>query len=113
MKAPNEPRGIRAGIATLHGRNGEGEHAGGFEARAFGVQTGQRADKQRGTDYEDEGKGHLQSDDAFAQAHTAEAGSSALAERADQAAAARVESGSEATQKAGGETDEDSEREQA
>ncbi len=80
MEAADEPRGVRAGIATLHGCDGEREDAGGLESGAFGEQTGERPDKQRGADDEDEGEGHLQSDDAFAQANTAEAGSGALAE---------------------------------
>ncbi len=75
----------------------------------FGEQTGERPDKQRGGDDKDEGEGHLQRDDVFAQADTAEAGSGALAEQTDQAAAAGVEGGSKAAQKAGGEAGEDRE----
>ena len=113
MKAADESRGVRAGIATLHRCDGEGEDAGGLEAGAFGEQPGECSDKQRRADDEDEGEGHLQRHDAFSQADTAEAGSGALAERADQAAAAGVEGGSKATQEAGGEADEEGEGEQA
>ncbi len=111
--AADEPRGVRAGIATLYGCDGEREDAGGFEAGAFGEQAGQCADKQRGADDEDEREGHLQRDDALAEADAAETGAAALAERADQAVAAGVEGGSKAAQQAGGKAGEEREREQA
>src|SRR5580658_9635607 len=113
MQPADETRSVRAGITTLHGCDGEGEDTGGLETGAFGFETGERPDKQRGANDEDEGESHLQSDDAFAQADTAEAGSGALAERADQTAAACVEGRSKAAQQAGGEAGEEGEGEQA
>ena len=54
-------------------------YSGGTIDGAFGEQTGERPDKECGVYEEDEGESHLQSDDAFAQADTAEAGSATLA----------------------------------
>ena len=93
--------------------DGEGDEAGGIEAGAFGQQTGERAEEQRGADDEDEREGHLQGDDALAEADAAEAGAAALAERVDEVVAAGVEGGSEAAQEAGGEAGQEREGEQA
>src|SRR5215467_3735943 len=69
--------------------------------------------KQPGADDKDQGEGHLQRDDAFAQADTARTGSGSLAERSDQAAATGVESGSNSAQQASRQAGEEGEGEKA
>src|SRR5262249_6314162 len=82
-------------------------------AGPFGQQAGEGAQEEGGADEEDEREGHLEGDDRLAEADAAEAGSAALAKRADQAVAAGAQGGSKATQEAGGYASEEGEGEQA
>ena len=63
VEAAHQARGIGFGIAILRGSDSEREEAGGIEAGPFGEQTGERAQKQRGANEENEGEGHLEGND--------------------------------------------------
>jgi hypothetical protein len=71
------------------------------EAGAFGEQIRQRANEQRRTSDEDQGKGDLERDNALPEANSAEGRAGALAQREDQGVAAGVKRRCDTAEEAG------------